>query len=192
MATGSSYHHPGGREFRDLCGIDGICQPDFSVATEISPSSNRSGAGRVAKLLADAGKYFNETGRHYLNYGEIGELFMEEKRGLVRNRPGAQGSDGKIGGRLVEVKTMPPHKERPVVEVTKAKNFQILAVVRVFPDFSVEVRFLRRKRLPKDPNAKCWNIGWDSELFEPPGNLFPEVATTTSPGNSGGSSCPRP
>lgn len=69
--------------------------------------------------------------------------------GLNRHKPNAQGSDGRIGNDLVEVKTISPDKSVLQVQVKRQGNFNKLLVVRIDGDFQFEARMLCRSTMPK-------------------------------------------
>ena len=56
--------------------------------------------------------YIVATGRYLQIGGELGELYVEIKYGILRHAPGTQGSDGRLGNDWVEVKTISPEKRK--------------------------------------------------------------------------------
>jgi hypothetical protein len=115
-------------------------------------------------LVEVAVEYHRATGRYLQIWGELGELYAEVKLGLKRHRPGAAGSDGRIGNDFVEVKTISPEKRTPKVEVRSSGNFNKLIVVRITDDFRFEARIVDR-RLLTEARGK-FSIGWD--VMQPP------------------------
>ena len=99
------------------------------------------------ELVEAAAKYKRLTGRHLPILGELGELFAEIMLGLRRHDPMAEGSDGTIGGELVEVKTITPDKTNDTVRVKRAGNFVNLIVVKITDDFQFGARMVHRCNL---------------------------------------------
>ncbi|HVZ37310.1 MAG TPA: hypothetical protein VG963_33040 [Polyangiaceae bacterium] len=125
-------------------------------------------------LVDLAAQYHEATGRYLQIWGELGELYAEVKLGLKRHRPGAAGSDGKIGNDFVEVKTMSPEKTTPSVEVKRSGNFNKLAVVRISGSFDFEVRVIDRHLLAK--SSKRLSANWD-KMQATNGGQAPSSAT---------------
>ncbi len=78
------------------------------------------------QLLKAASLYKKRTGRYLQICGELGELYAEIKFGLKRHRPGAAGSDGRLGNDFVEVKTISPEKTKDK-EIVKLSGHSILS-----------------------------------------------------------------
>lgn len=74
------------------------------------PKADLSLAQTFESLLSLAESHYVQTGRHLQVYGEIGELFAAITLGLTLNRPHAQGSDGRLGKNLVEVRRSRPRR----------------------------------------------------------------------------------
>jgi hypothetical protein len=110
-------------------------------------------------LICAASEYKTLTGRYLQIWGELGELYAEIKYGLKRHRPGAEGSDGRIGDDFVEVKTISPEKSTEKVQVKRAGNFNKLLVVKISEEFDFEARMIDRKTLKKG-NGKYANASW--------------------------------
>lgn len=123
------------------------------------PNANLEVVKIFQDLVALADAYKRETGRYLQIWGELGELYAEIKFGVVRHRPGTQGSDGRIGNDWVEVKTISPEKLNEVVEVKRAGNFNKLLVVKISEDFEFEARMIDRKLLRKG-NGKRARLQW--------------------------------
>jgi len=101
-------------------------------------------------LVSLAQHYKAATGRYLQIWGELGELYAEICYGLVRHKPGAQGSDGRIGNDLIEVKTLSPEKQTNTVHVKLTdRNFNKLLVVRITEDFEFSAQMTDRARLRK-------------------------------------------
>ncbi|WP_438480833.1 hypothetical protein [Oleiharenicola lentus] len=93
-------------------------------------------------------------------WGCIGELYVEERYGVVLSRAYAQGHDGRLGNDLVEIKTLTPNKHRPVVRVKRKGNFSLLAVVRVDANHEFDSLLVRRDRLPMEGEGDWLYIDW--------------------------------
>ena len=116
----------------------------------------------VFNNLVDAAiEYRDMTGRHLPLFGELGELFAEIKYGIRRHRPGATGSDGKLGDEFVEVKTISPDKKRSKVSVKRAGHFGKLVVVKISANYEFAARMVDRKKLSKGSGKKA-SISWES------------------------------
>ncbi|MBL8226327.1 MAG: hypothetical protein JNM50_13465 [Chromatiales bacterium] len=132
------------------------------------PNANLQVVKIFQDLVALAEAYKFETGRYLQIWGELGELYAEIKFGVVRHRPGTQGSDGRIGNDWVEVKTISPEKLSEAIQVKRAGNFNKLLVVKISEDFEFEARLIDRKRLRKG-KGKHAKTQW-SEHPAPEGN----------------------
>lgn len=134
------------------------------------PNADLSMVEIFKSLLANAQDYHELTGRHLQVYGDIGELFGVITHGLKLHRNYAQGSDGRIGNDLVEVKTITPFKTNDVVELNLKRNFSKVLIVKISADFEVRGKLIPRKSLPKVKGNKLM-LAWD---------LFDEAAGTPS------------
>lgn len=124
------------------------------------PNANLQVVKIFQELVALADAYKRETGRYLQIWGELGELYAEIKFGVVRHRPGTQGSDGRIGNDWVEVKTISPEKLNEVIQVKRAGNFNKLLVVKISEDFEFDARLIDRKLLRKG-NGKHAKLKWE-------------------------------
>lgn len=113
------------------------------------PNANLSLVGIFNDLLSTAWNYYAETGKHLHIYGDIGELFGVITHGIVLNRNYAQGSDGRLGNDLVEIKTITPFKKTDTVEINMARNFSKLLIVKINEDFEIKGQLIDRKQLPR-------------------------------------------
>lgn len=77
------------------------------------------------ELLTLAQDYHGLTGRHLQVYGDLGELYGAITYGIKLHRNYAQGSDGKLGNHLVEVKTITPFKTNNTVSLNLERNFRV-------------------------------------------------------------------
>jgi hypothetical protein len=95
------------------------------------------------RILHAKNHYEHTLGRISPDWGPIGEAYIaerfEEVKLCSRN---TEGHDARLGNALVEIKTITPHKRQAFVQVKRAGNFTILAVVRVSDDNKLEVRFI--------------------------------------------------
>ena len=80
-------------------------------------------------------------------WGELGEIYAEIKFGLRRNATHTPGSDGTIGGKLVEVKTISPEKGNDRASVKSQGNFEQLLIVRIDRDFQFRGKLFDRSEL---------------------------------------------
>lgn len=98
-------------------------------------------------LIECAIRHFDNTGRYLQIWGELGEIYAEIKFGLRRHATHQAGSDGKINGLLVEVKTISPEKGNGRVLVKSQGNFEKLLIVRINEDFEFEGKLFDRSEL---------------------------------------------
>ena len=101
------------------------------------------------ELVESVAKYRRLKGHHVPFLGELGELFAEIMFGITRHAPRTQGSDGKLGNELVEIKTITPDKKRDVVQVKRAGDFVNLIVVKITDDFQFGARTVHRCTLTR-------------------------------------------
>ena len=110
-------------------------------------------------LLELAASHFEQFRRHLQVYGEIGELYGAIQYGITLNKPLAQGSDGRLGNDLVEIKTIAPHNRKQATTINLDRNFGKLLVVRIGADFEIEDRMICRKDLPKRSGGS-YRLSW--------------------------------
>jgi len=115
----------------------------------------------INALVAISRKYFKENGRYLSIWGELGELYAEAKYGIKRHKAYAQGSDGRVGNDLVEVKTMSPEKTDHIVEVKRSGNFNVLIVVKIDSNYNFQSRWIDRKELGKGV-GKMARYNWEN------------------------------
>lgn len=113
----------------------------------------------LEELVETTRNYFEVTGRHLPIWGELGELYGEAKYGIKRHKPFTQGSDGKLGGDFVEIKTISPLKSNNTVLVKRAGNFNKLLIVKIDENFAFKAKWLDRKSLNKGP-GKHFKAKW--------------------------------
>ncbi len=123
------------------------------------------------ELVGAAMKYKALTGRHLPILGELGELFAEIMFGIKRHDPMTQGSDGKLGTDLVEVKTITPEKANDTVQVKRAGNFGKLVVVKITEDFQFGARMVDRKVLAKG-EGKWARLSWNTMIAGEPDQVL--------------------
>jgi hypothetical protein len=116
----------------------------------------------IDELTEMAKRYQEVTGRHLPIYGELGELYGEAKFGIKRHRPMAQGSDGRLGNDLVEIKTISPGKNSDVVFVKRSGNFSKLLIVKISDRFEFAAKMIDRKSLGKG-QGKFAKAKWESD-----------------------------
>lgn len=114
----------------------------------------------LERMITMAREYLALTGRHLPIYGEIGELYAARKFGIERHKEYAQGSDGRIGDLLVEIKTLTPMKESDQVLVKRAGNFGAVALVKIGRDFRLEAKLIPRSALCKG-DGRFMKVSWD-------------------------------
>ena len=104
-----------------------------------------------AEILEDlvdcADRHFRNTGRYLQVWGELGEIYAEVKFGLCRHGTHRAGSDGTIGGKLVEVKTISPEKASDQVVVKSQGDFEQLLIVRIDENFEFTGKLVNRDEL---------------------------------------------
>jgi len=125
------------------------------------PDADLSLVGTFETLIEAAQSYHELTGRHLQVYGDIGELYGAITLGIKLHRNYAQGSDGRLGNHLVEVKTITPFKRSDVVEINLERNFSKLLLVKINEDFEVRGKLIDRKALPKT-RCKKLRLDWAS------------------------------
>ncbi|MCR6478106.1 hypothetical protein NU688_18235 [Variovorax sp. ZS18.2.2] len=124
-------------------------------ARSIQPVGSRDGfpfsileQTEIFRDLVDcAARHFENTGRYLQVWGELGEIYAEIKFGLRRHATHAPGSDGTIGGKLVEVKTISPEKASDRASVKSQGNFEQLLIVRIDRDFQFRGKLIDRNEL---------------------------------------------
>ncbi len=113
-------------------------------------------------LVNVAKDYLSVTGRHLPIYGELGELYGEIKYGIKRHAMYNEGSDGKLGKEVVEIKTISPFKSTISVMVKKAGDFTKLLLVKIDEDFEFHSKLFDRTEL-KSGGAKFAIAKWGDE-----------------------------
>ncbi len=101
------------------------------------------------RLLNIATDYYRLTGRHLQVYGDLGELYGAITYGIKLHRNYAQGSDGRMGNDLVEIKTITPFKVHDQVALNLQRNFSKVLIVKIDAEFNVHGKLVARKDLPK-------------------------------------------
>jgi hypothetical protein len=129
------------------------------------PKANLEVVKIFHELVALAEAYKRETGRYLQIWGELGELYAEIKYGVVRHRPGTQGSDGRIGNDWIEVKTISPEKLSETIHVKRAGNFNKLLVVKIDEDFEFQAKLIDRKILGRG-KGKHAKVLWTQHGIE--------------------------
>ena len=111
-------------------------------------------------LVENAEIYHNITGRYLPIFGELGEIFVEITFGMKRHKPRTQGSDGKIGNDLVEVKTITPEKKEKKIEIKRQGNFNKLIIVKINHLFEFDAQIIDRKDISKGNGGKVATVSW--------------------------------
>lgn len=159
--TGAGVHDSG-----DAIWDDGEWISWDYINQEIEGFGDGSVGGLVEELIAIAKAYLEDTGRHLAIYGELGEQYTARRFGIELHQDRhAEGSDGRLGNSLVEVKTISPLRSTRQVKVKKSGNFGYLAVVKIDGDFRIEAKLISRKRLGK-PQGDYFNVFWDAHISE--------------------------
>ena len=113
------------------------------------------------ELVDTAIRYKDVTGRYLPVFGELGELFAEINFGIKRHRPGAAGSDGRLGNDFIEIKTITPIKASDNVSVKRQGHFNKLLVIKISDRFDFEARMLDRGKMAKG-NGRLMKASWSS------------------------------
>jgi hypothetical protein len=122
--------------------------------------------GLLEDLIIVAKEYLEDTGRHLPIYGEIGEHYAARRFGIDLHLDSkAQGSDGRLGNALVEIKTISPMRDSRHVRVKQSGNFGYLVIVKIDADFRIDAKIISRKRLGK-PAGAFFSVGWDDHPSE--------------------------
>jgi len=117
-------------------------------------------------LIIVAKEYLDETGRHLPIYGEIGEHYASRRFGIELHEDSkAQGSDGRLGNALVEIKTISPIRDSRHIRVKKSGNFGYLVIVKIDADFRIDAKLISRKRLRKSA-GEHFMLEWDDHPSE--------------------------
>nr|MBP7567100.1 hypothetical protein [Burkholderiaceae bacterium] len=98
-------------------------------------------------LVDCARRHYENTGRYLQVWGELGEIYAEIKFGLRRHATHHAGSDGTIGDKLVEVKTISPEKAGMQVLIKRQGDFEQLLIVRIDRDFHFQSKLVDRSDL---------------------------------------------
>lgn len=125
------------------------------------PNADRTLIPIFEQLLRTAEEYHKTTGIHLQVYGDIGELWGAITYGIKPHRNYAQGSDGRLGDKFIEVKTISPCNKRNEVVVDMKGNFNKLLIVRVNEEFEIAHRQLERNLLPKNDGGRV-RVKWSN------------------------------
>ena len=122
--------------------------------------------GLLEDMIVVAKEYLEDSGRHLPIYGEIGEDYAARRFGIdLHDDPKAQGSDGRLGNSLVEIKTISPMRDSRHVRAKAAGNFGYLAIVKIDADFRIDAKLISRKHLGK-PAGLYFTVGWEEHRCE--------------------------
>lgn len=123
--------------------------------------------GLVEDMIIVAKNYLDETGRHLPIYGELGEHYAARRFGIkLHCDPNAQGSDGRLGNALVEIKTISPLRDSRHVRVKKSGNFGYVVIVKIDADFRIDAKLIKRSTLGT-PDGDYFNVCWNDYRSEP-------------------------
>ena len=117
-------------------------------------------------LVDDVARYRELTGRYLELWGELGEIYAEIRHGLIRHPKHHAGSDGTIGGVLVEVKTISPEKKNDRVHVKRCGSFEKLIIVRISEDLWFSSKIFDRADLNAGASA-LMRAHWRNEESTP-------------------------
>jgi hypothetical protein len=124
--------------------------------------------GLVEDMIVLAKNYFEETGQHLPIYGRLGELYAARRFEIdLHQDPQAQGSDGRMGNALVEIKTISPLRDTRHVTVKASGNFGYLVIVKLDADFRIDAKLIKRSRLGKPDNG-VFIVPWEQHRSESP------------------------
>ncbi|MGV7121096.1 hypothetical protein [Sphingopyxis sp. 550A] len=112
------------------------------------------------RLLGTARDYHDLTGKHLQVYGDLGELHGAIKYGIRLHRNYAQGSDGRLGNDLIEIKTISPIKSTNIIELNLSRNFSKILIVKIDENFEIHSKLIGRKSLRKKQGKK--RINWSA------------------------------
>ena len=122
--------------------------------------NSQTDGGLVEDLIIVAKNYHDETGRHLPIYGELGEHYAARRFCIeLHDDRCSQGSDGRLGDVLVEIKTISPLRDTRHVRVKKSGNFGTLVIVKIDADFRIDAKMIHRGRLSK-PAGDYYVISW--------------------------------
>jgi hypothetical protein len=122
--------------------------------------------GLLEDMIVVAKEYLEDMGRHLPIYGEIGEYYAARRFGIeLHEDPKTQGSDGRLGNALVEIKTITPMRSSRHVRVKKSGNFGYLVIVKIDVDFRIDAKLISRKRLVQLP-GDYYYVGWNDHPSE--------------------------
>lgn len=136
------------------------------VLCEAYPAADPDVVEAFTHLVEAAQRYKTITGRHLAIFGELRELYTEIMFGIKRHRPGAPGSNGRMGNDFIEIITISPDKRSSKVLVKRAGNFSKLVVVKISDELEFEARMIPRKALAKG-NRKHASVSWSGLAPEP-------------------------
>lgn len=123
------------------------------------PNADMSLVPIFEDLISVAERYHMDTGKHLQVYGDIGELYGAITHGIKLHRNYAQGSDGRLGNDLIEVKTITPFKNKDRITLNLKRNFSMVFIVKITPDFEIRGKLIARKDLPHS-NGDRLSLNW--------------------------------
>lgn len=122
--------------------------------------------GLLEELIAVARAYLEDTGRHLPIYGQLGEQYAARRFGVeLHANECAEGSDGRLGDALVEIKAISPLRDSRHVRVKASGNFDYLAIVKIDADFRIDAKLISRKKLGKSA-GDYFVVSWEAHRSE--------------------------
>ncbi|AOS43258.1 hypothetical protein Verru16b_00301 [Lacunisphaera limnophila] len=135
---------------------------DGGSADDIEPDSKEPDIELLNRIRAARNHFENTLDQISPDWGRIGEDYVAQQFGVKLSRMYTQGHDGRWGDELVEIKTITPHKHRPFVRVKLTGNFNILAIVKIAADDTLDVRFISRSKLPAGTGRNAHVVAWST------------------------------
>lgn len=132
------------------------------IEHDLDDAEREPSAELLFRILAARDHYDNTLQEISPDWGPIGEAYVAECFDVKLCNRHTEGHDGRIGDELIEIKTITPHKRRGFVTVKRAGNFNILAVVQATNDCRIDVRFVRRNKLPAGNGGKRIVVTWEA------------------------------
>lgn len=131
---------------------EGLDDRPCSAAAEADPLARLTALN--VSLLRAAKTYYTLTGKHLDVYQTIAEVYAAIHFDLPIGTTGQQ--DGKI-----KLLHLPPHGPHNSVDVDLSDAFDLLIVVRIKDNFTLEARTTRRQSLP-EAHKGVYKLGWRS------------------------------
>lgn len=140
----------------------GLCPGDWEIIGNNYIEANPELKSIFESLVANAETFYKLTNRYLQIWGELGELYAEIKYGIKRHKPHTEGSDGRLGNDLIEIKTISPEKKEESVRVKRSGNFNKLLIVKISQDFTFKSKLIARKELKTGEGTHA-KVSWGSK-----------------------------